>query len=215
MSLLLALIGAAPPPTNIRRPRILSSLWISNDVGEDTYSRLFLGHPSGTQRLPAIFVTGQPAHDDPRESVYPQRLVPGHASGIQRLPTLFVTGQPAHEDLRESVYPQVLIPGRVSGIQRLPSMLFGRIAEEESFRYDETRSGFTSRGQFLFVQPNIPNTRYWLLYGTAPDAFVADDVTSLYHSQLFVPQFPNAVGPVTVYLWKPIMARGGRGRLGR
>ena len=101
-----------------------------------------------------------------------------------------------------------LAPGYRPKTERLPRLQYAQQWVDERVRYDEVQSQFLRSGSFVAASP------YWVLYGTAPDAFVYEDIGLNYRSW-FITYLNNAPPAPAGSIWKPLMARGGRGRLGR
>ena len=167
------------------------------------------------QRLPRILLTPSFAIHEAELDLRSRILTPGFKSGVQRLPGLLISTD------RSDQFPELdrrsafLEPGFVSGVQRLPALVYAQRWVDEPDPNTEIRSTLLSFGSFV-ATPDIPNTRYWLLYGIAYDGYVYEDLVGNYRSVVLIP-VSDAQPPVPPagIIWKPLFARGGRGRLGR
>lgn len=202
-----------------RLPRIVlaSSFAIHEPEELDLRSSILTpGFKSGVQRLPGILLTPSFGIHEPELDLRSRILTPGFQSGIQRLPGILIATDCSDQFPELDLRSAFLKSGFASGVQRLPTLVYSQRWVDEPDPYTEIRSTILSFGSFV-AAPDIPNTRYWLLYGIAYDEYVYEEIVGNYHSVVLIPvsdvQPPNP--PAGQMMWKPLFARGGRGRLGR
>lgn len=218
MSLLLA-AGSTPPVVAIRLPGLLIVRAEDPAIHDWTDATRvlrpgFAGLGVVIQRLPRILLAPSFGIHEPELDLRSRILTPGFTSGIQRLPGMLLSTDRSDQFPELDLRSAFLKPGSVSGIQRLPTLVYAQRWVEEPDPNTEIRSTILSRGSFV-VAPVIPNTRYWFLYGIAYDGYVYEDLVGNYRSVVFIPVSDVPPAPGQLMLWKPLLARGGRGRLGR